>query len=194
LIAAIVLAAGTSARLGLPKQLLELDNRPLLQHVVDAVEGSSVDEIVIVLGHEAKLIKKSLSLPARARVAVNPSFAEGQATSMRCGLDAVNPEAEAAVFVLGDQPRVTSQIIDVVIGVWRESAESVARAYFNGTPGHPVVVARSSWDAFRTARGDVGGRQPMDAGAVEVAHVEVGVDPLEDVDTWRDYERLRHGH
>jgi molybdenum cofactor cytidylyltransferase len=193
LIAAIVLAAGRSARLGRPKQLLELDGRPLLQHVIDAVADSSVDEILVVLGHEADRIERSIVLPRRGRVVLNPSFGQGQSTSVRRGLDAVRGDATAAVFVVGDQPRITGRIIDRVVEAWRESSAPVARAYFNGTPGHPVVVARSSWDAFKSPHGDAGGREAMDAGVVEVLEVEFEMEPLDDVDTWADYHRVHGG-
>lgn len=193
LIAAIVLAAGRSARLGRPKQLLELEGRPLLQHVIDAVAESSVDEIIVVLGHEAHRIERSIVLPPHARVVVNPSFGQGQSTSVRYGLDAVSRDADAAVFLVGDQPRITREIIDQVIQAWRESPLPATRAFFNGTPGHPVVVARSNWDAFKASRGDTGGREAMDAGAVDVLEVEFEMEPLEDIDTWADFHRVERG-
>jgi molybdenum cofactor cytidylyltransferase len=193
LIAAIVLAAGGSARLGRPKQLLALEGRPLLQHVIDAVAESSVDEIIVVLGHEAHKIERSIVLPPHARVVVNPSFGQGQSTSVRVGLDAVGADADAAVFLVGDQPRIKGEIIDRVLQAWRESSLAAARAYFNGTQGHPVVVARSSWDAFKASRGDAGGREAMEAGAVEVLEVEFEMEPLEDIDTWADFHRVERG-
>jgi molybdenum cofactor cytidylyltransferase len=193
LIAAIVLAAGRSARLGRAKQLLELEGRPLLQHVIDAVAESSVDEIIVVLGHEAKRIERSIVLPPHARVVVNPLFAQGQSTSVKRGLDAVGRYADAAVFLVGDQPRIRAGIIDRVIQAWRETSLPVARAYFNGTPGHPVVVARSNWDAFKASRGDAGGRKAMDAGGVEVLEVEFEMEPLDDIDTWADFHRVERG-
>lgn len=193
LIAAIVLAAGKSARLGRPKQLLELEGRPLLQHVIDAVADSSVDEIIVVLGHEAERIEGSIELPPHGRVVLNPSFGQGQSTSVRRGLVAVGRDADAAVFLVGDQPRIRGEIIDQVIQAWMASPLPVARAYFNGTPGHPVVVARSGWDAFKAPRGDAGGREAMDAGAVEVLEVEFEMEPLEDIDTWADFHRIERG-
>jgi molybdenum cofactor cytidylyltransferase len=189
LIAAIVLAAGKSERLGRPKQLLELDGRPVLQHVVDAVARSRVDDVVVVLGHERERIESAIVVPPRARVIFNPSFAEGQSTSVRRGLEEVG-DAGAAAFVVGDQPRVSADVIDRVIDAWRASTAPVARAYFNGTPGHPVVVSRSHWNTFMSVSGDAGGRDAMDAGLLEVLPVELGIEPLDDIDTWADYERV----
>src|SRR5918997_5983315 len=104
MISAVVLAAGASTRLGRPKQLLELDGKPLLQHVVDALDGAGLDEVVVVLGHEAERIRAAVVLPARGRVVVNRAHRSGQASSLRAGLDAVDAASEAAVVVLGDQP------------------------------------------------------------------------------------------
>lgn len=190
MISGIILAAGRSARLGTPKQLLELDGRPLLQHVVDAAEKGGLDEVIVVLGHEADRISAALRLSPGLRVVVNPSFLEGQSTSLRAGLGATDPASTAAVVLLGDQPRLTAAMIRKVVESFQRDDRPIARAVFGGVAGHPVVLARSEWAMLDSLQGDVGARAFMDA-VDEVNLVDMGAEPLEDVDTWEQYERVR---
>jgi molybdenum cofactor cytidylyltransferase len=189
MIAGVVLAAGTSSRLGRPKQLLDLEGRPVLQHVVDAVCSAGLDDVVIVLGHAAEDIQDQLTLQPGIRTVINPDFNQGQSTSLRAGLHALGPDVEAAVIVLGDQPRLTPDVVRRVVEEWRVCGAPVLRPLFRGSPGHPVVAGRAAWEAFMRASGDEGARGVM--AGVEVAEVELGLDPLEDIDTWEDFRSVR---
>ena len=190
MISGVVLAAGTSSRLGRPKQLLELDGRPLLQHVVDAAAASGLDEVVVVLGHESERVASALALPPGTRVVVNHEYEAGQSTSLSAGLASVDPRADAAAILLGDQPRLTSSAIRKVLDAFRNSDAPIVRALWQGTPGHPVVLARSEWESVRRLEGDKGARDLVAASArAEV--VEMDEPPVEDVDTWEQYETLR---
>jgi molybdenum cofactor cytidylyltransferase len=189
-ISGVVLAAGTSSRLGRPKQLLELQGRPLLQHVVDAAEGSGLDEVVVVLGHEAERIASALELPPGARVAVNEDYEAGQSASLRTGLSSLDSRADAAAILLGDQPGLTSAAIRKVLDAFRESDAAIVRALWQGTPGHPVVLARTEWESVRKLEGDRGARDLI-AGSERAELIEMDEPPVADVDTWEQYERLR---
>lgn len=190
MISGIILAAGTSSRLGRPKQLLSLGDKPLLQHVVDASAASRLDELIVVLGHEAAAIESSLQLPAGARAVVNPDYAHGQASSLRVGVASVSDECEAAVIVLGDQPHMSADLIDRAIEEWRITRSPVVRAMFGGVPGHPVVVARSAFELVERAGGDEGLRSVF-ADGPEVHDLALGEVPLVDIDTQEQYERVR---
>lgn len=189
-ISAVILAAGSSKRLGEPKQLLVLDGVPLLQHVIDVVAACGFSEIVMVLGHAADVVETVLELPAGARVVVNPEFAEGQSTSLRLGLASVAPDARAAAIFLGDQPRLPAAAITRVVEAFRSSGARVARAVYRGTPGHPVIVARESFGAFGDISGDVGARVVLD-GSPDVVEVSLDMEPPVDIDTRADLRRLQ---
>ncbi|MFN2490026.1 MAG: NTP transferase domain-containing protein [Actinomycetota bacterium] len=193
MISGVVLAAGTSSRLGRPKQLLEVAGRPLLQHVIDAATGAGLDEVIVVLGHAADAIRGRIDLPSRARIVTNADFGLGQSSSLRAGLDALSAGSEAAVILLGDQPRMTSEHIRRAVAAWRDADAAVLRATFGGVPGHPVVAARSAWDVLRSARGDEGARGPLERSDAEVGELDMGPEPLGDVDTWEQYEELWRG-
>jgi CTP:molybdopterin cytidylyltransferase MocA len=131
-VAAVVLAAGASTRFGSPKQ------RILLEPVLERVRASSVDDVVVVLGAHA--------VETSARTVECPAWAQGPGASLRCGLAALRPETEAAVVALADGPDLAPKAIDRVIACWRESRAEVVAATYGGIRGHPVLIARSSWD------------------------------------------------
>ncbi len=194
MLSGIVLAAGSSTRMGRPKQLLELAGRPLLQYAVDAAAAARLDEVIVVLGHAAAEIEAALTLPAHARCVVNERYADGQSTSLQAGLRAADKLAEAAVVLLGDQPHITPKLIDRVAAVSAEGGRPVIRPVYvspDGTrmPGHPVVIARSLWPEVAALRGDKGVRALLAEHPEYLQEVEMNGEALADVDTQEDYER-----
>jgi len=185
----IILAAGSSARLGRPKQTLELWGKPVLQHAIDAAAGAKLSEVIVVLGHRAAAIAGVLDLPPGARIVKNPDFASGQSTSLRAGLDACDRACDAAAVLVGDQPGLTTELIDEVIGAYLRADAQVARAMFEGAPGHPVIVDRALWSAWRTVAGDNGWRDLV-ASAPQRLDVDLGMPPPGDIDTPEQFEAL----
>jgi len=188
-ISGVILAAGSSRRLGRPKQLLELRGRPLLQHVIDAAAGARLDEIVVVLGHEATAIAGSITLPPNARIVTNPDHAQGLSTSLRVAIGALDPGSEAVVLLLGDQPLLSASAIRRVVDAYLAGGAPMVRTLWQGVPGHPVIVARSRWPELETARGDKGARDLL-AAAPGIREIEMGAPPVADVDTWEEYLSL----
>jgi CTP:molybdopterin cytidylyltransferase MocA len=129
---AVVLAAGASSRFGAPKQRL------LLEPVLDRVRRSSVDDVVVVLGAHA--------LETSARSVRCPEWHHGPGASLRCGLAALPPTAQAAVVILGDGPDLAPEAIDRVIERWQHEPAPVVAAMYAGTRLHPVLIARESWE------------------------------------------------
>jgi molybdenum cofactor cytidylyltransferase len=192
-ISAVILAAGRATRMGRTKQLLAVDDRPMLQHVIDAASAAGVDEIVVVLGHDAEPIQAALDLPPNTRVVVNPGFAGGQASSLRAGLAAVSPHGEAAVIVLGDQPGVEPDAIRAVVQAFRRTGARVVRTRYRDQPGHPVLLSRETWPELESLEGDVGAREIIERHPDWVVDVERPGPAPDDVDTPADYDRLVEG-
>jgi molybdenum cofactor cytidylyltransferase len=190
-IAGVVLAAGSGSRFGASaKQLAELDGIPLLEHALRAVEAvPAIERIVVVLGARAEEIRAGVDF-GKAEVVVCEDWADGQAASLRCGIEAV-ADAEAAVLTLGDMPRITPQVIarfaDLAV---RHGAQARARAVYDGMPGHPVVLGREYFSQIAELRGDVGARavlKAIGAHAIECSQLCSAAD----VDTPEALEQLR---
>jgi nicotine blue oxidoreductase len=139
-VAAIVLAAGEASRFGSPKQIL------LLPHVLERLRDTSVDDIVVVEGAHALTSANPSNklLQAGARVVSCPEWARGPGASLRCGLDALGSEIDAAVVVLADGPDLSAAAVERVLGEWRRTGGVVAASY-DGERGHPLVLGRSEW-------------------------------------------------
>ncbi len=146
MIAGVVLAAGTSSRLGgRLKQLLPLGGRPITQHVINAAVAAGLDDVVVVLGHKAEEVRGGLELRPPARAVVNPDYASGQSSSLRTGLHALGDDIGAALILLGDQPGIRLEAIRTVMRVYERTGGPVVRASYSGQSGHPVLFERSVW-------------------------------------------------
>ena len=131
MIAAVILAAGASERFGAVKQ------RILLGPVLERVRASSVHSCVVVVGaHEVE---------TNARIVRCDTWKQGPGASLRCGLEALPAEAEAAVIVLADGPFISPLAIDRVIEAWRSGAGETFAASYGGERSHPVLLGRSMW-------------------------------------------------
>jgi molybdenum cofactor cytidylyltransferase len=195
-VSGVILAAGASTRMGRPKQLLDVAGRPLLQHVVDAALAASLDEVIVVLGHRADEVKAALALGGRARAVVNSDFADGQITSLRCGLAATNPDARAAAILLGDQPSLQSEAIDHMIAAFLASGARAARPVYpevGGRPGHPVLLAREIFPELEGLHGDQGARTLFSEQRPGVLEIPVAGQPPPDIDTPEDFARIAPG-
>src|SRR6266849_686177 len=155
MISAIVLAAGEAKRFGECKQLARIDGKPLLQHTLDNLAASRIDDIVVVLGANADAIRKQINF-GNARVVFNPDYANGMSTSIHAGLRAI--DAEAAMIVLADQPFVRPETLNVLIDEHRRTHAKAVVPTYNGFRGNPVIVDRSLFDEMMTIRGDIGCR------------------------------------
>lgn len=187
---AVVLAAGTASRLGRPKATLMWRRKPLLEHVLAAVEASALAGGVVVLGHASRDIRRAVTLPDEMQAVVNPAYASGQASSLRCGLAALAEDTDAAAVLLADQPTISAPAIDAVVAAWRDGSGPVVRARYRDGPGHPVLLARSVWPEIATLEGDTGARPLLAAHPEWLAEVDVDGDAPPDVDTWADYRAL----
>ena len=191
MIAGIVLAAGRSSRLGRPKQLLPVHGEPLIRHTLRRVLASSLDQVILVVGHEADQVRTAVAdLPVSC--VFNAEAAAGQSTSVRAGLAALSPDVRAAVFILGDQPGVDPNAIDTLITAWRESGSPVVVPRYEERMGNPVLFDRRVFPELAVLEGDTGARPVVrayhDSGELHMVPVAGPAPP--DVDTEADYAAL----
>ncbi|MEA2431810.1 MAG: hypothetical protein QOI19_2283 [Thermoleophilaceae bacterium] len=175
----LVLAAGGSKRFGGPKQLAELDGRPLLEHVLISMAAAPLDRVVVVLGSHADEVRAQVPLHG-AEPVVCAEWEEGLGASLRAGVAALK-RCDAVVVALGDQPRLSSEAVARVVSQ-RGADEQAVRATYNGVPGHPILLERDVLARVPSLRGEAGARELLHG----VPLREVACDGLgspDDVDT-----------
>lgn len=192
MIAAVILAAGGSRRLGRPKQMERWGGMTLLEHVVTRTRAFPVDEIWIVLGSEAEEILQSTDLTG-CGIIENPEWEEGLASSLRAGLDALTrlSRSDAALVVLGDQPDVRSEVVEELVATYRRHRPQAVVPKYRYAWGNPVLVDRRLWPRLMSLSGDEGARRLLQAHPEWVEEVWVESLPPRDVDTEADVLELR---
>ena len=188
-ITAVILAGGQSRRLGRPKQLLDYRGKKLLQHVVDAALASSVDAVVVVLGGYRDEVERVIDFTGTT-VAFNPQYAAGQSTAIRTAIEALSPATDAAIFLLGDQPDITPDMIDAIATGYRPPAVEIVVPVHNDVRGNPVLFGRPLFSEILDLLGDQGARPLIERHPTLVAEVPLSGNPLRDVDTEEDYAEL----
>lgn len=181
MIVALVLAAGAARRFGKQKMLAPLEGWPLVRWSVEQVLASGVDRTLVVLGRKADGVRAALEdLPVE--FVFNPRFAEGMSTSVRAGVEALGPAAEAALVALGDQP-VPVEVIRRLTAAWRASRLPIVVPSYRGERGNPVLFAASQFPELRRLQGDRGARGLLERNPGRLLLVPFPHPPPPDVDT-----------
>ena len=187
-IAAMILAAGASERYGQPKALLDWHGQPLITHIAQVMLAAPARPVVVVLGACADEIRPALDgLPVH--IVVNPNWRDGLSASIRAGLAALPGEACAVLFVMGDQPGITPDLIESLIARFRQTGAPIVEPRLRDRPGTPTLFAREMFPELMQLTGDRGGRPLINKYADRVAVVQVGdLATLQDIDTPEDYK------
>ncbi|MGH7820823.1 MAG: nucleotidyltransferase family protein, partial [Candidatus Binatia bacterium] len=189
-IAAVVLAAGESRRMkGTNKLLMEVDGRPVVSRVVEAVREAGVPDIYVVVGHQADEIRRAVGGVAFVE---NQAYATGMAASLRAGVAALPEDVDAALICLGDMPRLTAAAVRSVIDDFDPVMKrEICIPTYDGKRGHPVLFAARFLPEIEALEGDVGARSVIERHAA-VAHL-VPVDDsgvVIDIDTPEAFRSL----
>jgi CTP:molybdopterin cytidylyltransferase MocA len=195
MICGIVLAAGRSQRMGEPKALLRAGNDTFVERSVRALYEGGCAYVVVVTGRlddEAALRIAEEAALLDAGIAVNPAAESEQADSLRIGLGALPPQAEAALVAPVDVPDVSGALVRAVIQAFRRTGAPVALPASGGRHGHPVLFSRRVFGELMRPGLPQGARTVIHAHAAELAEVTVDALPV-DLDTPDDYRRWRAG-
>lgn len=170
-IAAIVLAAGRSSRMGRNKLLLDLDGTPIVAHVVAQAAAAGFSEIVVVTGHQAGKVKAALPDTA-AHLVEARDYASGMAASLKAGLKALSPSADAALILLGDMPLVSTDLIRTILAAYNPlEGRAIVLPVAEGKRGNPALFDRRFFAEMLALEGDVGARHIIASNAEWVAEV-----------------------
>jgi molybdenum cofactor cytidylyltransferase len=180
--------------MGEAKQLLRMGESTVLDQTLAHVRGAGVDEIVLVLGFSAQTIRERLpiSVIEGLKVVVNQAYEQGMASSLREGLSALDPQTDAALIVLADQPFIRSDTLNRIVEEHGRTRAQIVIPLYRGFRGNPVLLDRSVFPKVMALDGDIGCRAIFGShleGIVKVEVDDVGI--LLDIDNKDDYERLR---
>lgn len=195
MIPAVVLAAGLSTRMGgQPKALLRVpDGRTFVRAIVDTFLDAGVDDVVVILGHEADAVIERMTVDnVQARLVVNPHYRAGQFSSVLTGLDAIDrPGVAAMLMTLVDVPLVSVATVRAVVERFHRLSPSIVRPVRGEEHGHPVLIARQLFGALRTADPAHGAKPIVRAHVSADGDVSVDDDQaFRDVDTPDAHARL----
>lgn len=191
-VACVVLAAGSSARMGKDKLSLKIGGKTLLERAVGAALSSPVSEVIVVTRPD-KGAAKYLPLSWPVKIITNPSHHEGISSSLKAGLLAASQRTQGIIFALGDQPFVSTKVYELLLNTYYRELKLITVPLYRGKRGNPVLIDRRAWPLLMGIGGDAGGRQILPlVPEEEIATVEVG-DPgvLADIDTEEDFKRYR---
>jgi len=189
-LAAVILAAGGSRRLGQPKQLLRYRGTQLIVSTARLARQSVGGKVIVVLGDQQQRLRCLLHRHDQNLVIVNNSrWREGLATSLKAGLQQVPPAASAVLILLVDQARITTSDVGRLVTCWQKRPGKPAAAYYLGRAGVPAVIPRRWFNDIRALDGNIGARQLLRSlGAISLVDVPTAEF---DVDTPADATALR---
>ncbi len=192
-VAAVILAAGRSTRMGGPNKLLaELGGKTLVRIVTEQALASKASGVIVVTGHQAEQVEKALD-GLKVKLVRNPDFADGLASSVKAGIAAVPAEADGAVVCLGDMPLIDAHLIDRLIETFApDRGNLIAVPVSDGRRGNPVLWSRRFFGELMTLDGDIGARHLIARHGEAVAEVAVeGHGAFLDIDTPQALEDAR---
>lgn len=189
-VAAIVLAAGRSTRMGAANKLLsDIGGKPMVRVVGEAALGSRARPVIVVTGHQEGDVRASLAGLALSFV-TNPDFAKGLSTSLKAGICAVPAGCDGALVLLGDMPRIEASHLDRLTEAFAPGA--IVVPVHEGRQGNPVLWPRTFFSELLELEGDAGAKRLIAAHRDEVREVEMGTPAIfADVDTAEELRRLR---
>ena len=190
MLAAVILAAGGSSRMGRPKQLLKFRGTSLLRRAINTAMAVPTDQVIVVLGHAADQLLPECEATT-ATVVLNDQWMEGVSSSLRGGLAAVSSDARGVFIYPADMPLVTPEALRELAHRQQISGRPAAMTEAGGVRGVPVFITRSLFPSLMIQEGDVGGSHYLRAHpeSVEAVHFD-DADLVRDVDRPEDYARL----
>ena len=192
-IAAIVLAAGRSTRMGAVNKLLaDLGGRPMVRRVVDAALASRARPVLVVTGHEAARVAAALT-GLDVTLVANPDYATGLASSVKAGVRALPAECDGALVLLGDMPRIAPEHLDrLMLAFAAEQGTAIVVPTHKGQQGNPVLWPAERFPELLQLEGDAGAKRLIVDHAGQVRGIDLGTDAVfADVDTPEALERVR---
>jgi molybdenum cofactor cytidylyltransferase len=190
-IAAVVLAAGLSRRMGRPKLLEDLDGEPVIRRTVQQVVDAGLRSITVVVAAAQRAAFACALEGLPVRIVANPRPEEGQSSSLRIGVASLPSGTSASLIVLGDQPRLPAEVIPKLLQAAAEGSAAIVAPRYGGARGNPVLFRAAVFPELAALSGDQGARSVIDRDPRRLQYVEVSDAMPQDIDTPEDLARLR---
>ena len=187
----VILAAGSSSRFGVPKQLAQYNGKTLLQHVIDEARTADPICIAVVTGANENEISSSIA-NNKVKLIFNKDWAKGMATGIVAGVNAMNQidkDVDKIIIAVCDQPFVSSALFNQLDRVQKETGKSIIASSYAGTMGTPVLFTRKYFDQLLRLTGDTGAKQILRDHKEDVATVDFPEGVI-DIDTKEDLDKL----
>ncbi|MEO5889427.1 MAG: nucleotidyltransferase family protein [Ferruginibacter sp.] len=187
----ILLAAGSSSRMGKPKQLLLHNDNTLLAHAAQVAIDTGIKPVIAVLGANAGVLEKEIA-DKDVAVVINDAWSEGMASSIRCGLEKlleILPEVAVAIILVCDQPFITGKLLKALAAKYQKTGKPIIASNYDGVMGTPALFDKTIFPALLSLTGDTGARKIMkeNPGQLEIINFPLG---NIDIDTDADYDNL----
>ena len=186
-----MLAAGSSSRMGRPKQLLSHNGKSLLEHTVDSANDAEANPVVVVLGANAELLENIVD-EKKVHIVENKEWKEGMASSIRCGLQTllhIAPSSDAVIIMVCDQPYVSASLLNELIAAQNKTGKQIVTSKYENTIGPPALFYKSIFPELLELKGDAGARKIVEQHTNEIATVLFTKGNI-DIDTEADYKAL----
>ena len=191
--AIILLAAGSSSRMGKPKQLLRYNNDTFLSHILNISIELNAGKVIVVLGSNAELLEKELN-DKRIFKVINNKWIEGIASSIRCGLnalDGVEPSCENVIFLTCDQPFVSASLLNDLINMHKKTGKPIVASSYKNTLGIPALFHKNLFRELKELKGDTGAKKIILKHSELVAEIPFPLGSI-DIDTIEDYKAFNN--
>ncbi len=189
MICALVLAAGESRRMGAPKLLLPFGDKTIIEHIVDNINQSKADKILLVLGsHREEILSKMADRPVL--IVVNHRYKKGMLSSIQAGFESLPKDTAAALVCLGDQPLIPFSILDDLIEAYEQTKKGIVLPVYKKKRGHPILIDQKYRQEVLDLSPDIGLRSLVRNHPQDVQEAEVDTPHiLKDIDKPEDYAR-----
>ncbi|MFC1901738.1 NTP transferase domain-containing protein [Chloroflexota bacterium] len=192
-ISAIILAAGQSKRMGMPKLLMPLEHGTILEQTVDNFLNSRVNETIVVLGYKADELMQKL-VGKQVKTVINPVYKQGMSTSIIAGMESIHAQTNGIMIGLADEPFIDSQTINRLIDEYSNHKKGIAIPSYRGIRGRPAIYNIKYKDELAKIKGDIGCRLIVSHHPDDILEVQVDCKGINhDIDTMADYRLYGRG-
>jgi molybdenum cofactor cytidylyltransferase len=185
----IILAAGSSSRMGEPKQLMMYKNKTFLQHIIGEAKDANLEPVICIAGYQSELIMKNIT-GMGISIVYNENWREGMGSGISAGIkQLLLSDVESVILAVSDQPHVSSDLFGKMKALKEQSEKGIVASSYAGTLGTPVLFTKEYFNQLKSLEGNQGAKNIVKLNMDDVCSIEFEKGSI-DIDTKEDYEKL----